>query len=409
MMRTPALSITPEQTFWERKLGYSHAVVAVVTMTTIGLILHALTGPIRANVASLLVFATIPLGAAIFVRVRRLDPWAQWLAGIPLAVVSTAVGLVFVLLGGVLPAGFFEARFGLPNLWVSWPFAMVALAIVTNLAACTAKRLWPLTYVNVVFTLTHAGLLIVFVASAVSAVILQRDVMVLFPARPVSAVVARDGSERNVPFTVTLRSFELEYFPPTVALATLRPGTDDFDVTAGSRFLETGLVEEIGPARVEVLRFLPKAVLMGDEVREVPWKTSAPVARVRATLPDGTSREGWVSHGSVDSPPAFVELSPNRVVAMSSPRPKRFTSHVRIEQDRQSEEVAIRVNEPKSLPGGITLYQLSYDEKMGAASNYSVLEVVEDRGIPWVYLGMGLLLLGTLLHLWNGVGKGGTK
>ena len=60
----------------------------------------------------------------------------------------------------------------------------------------------------------------------------------------------------------------------------------------------------------------------------------------------------------------------------------------------------IRVNAPGRV-GPYRLYQLSYDETRGAASEHSVIEVVRDRGLPVVYAGMFLLLAGALLGLWR--------
>ena len=64
----------------------------------------------------------------------------------------------------------------------------------------------------------------------------------------------------------------------------------------------------------------------------------------------------------------------------------------------------MKVNSPIQR-GPYTIYQLSYDDKAGAASAYSTLEIVRDPGIQVVYIGMGLMVLGSMLHLFNGVSK----
>ncbi|MFN3963538.1 MAG: hypothetical protein ACK4NQ_11225, partial [Fimbriimonadaceae bacterium] len=65
--------------------------------------------------------------------------------------------------------------------------------------------------------------------------------------------------------------------------------------------------------------------------------------------------------------------------------------------------VQVGVNEPIKVKG-YDIYQFSYDEEAGPASAYSVVEVVRDSSLPIVYAGIFALLIGSLMHLWNGVG-----
>ena len=55
----------------------------------------------------------------------------------------------------------------------------------------------------------------------------------------------------------------------------------------------------------------------------------------------------------------------------------------------------IRVNKPLTVRGW-KIYQYSYDEAMGKDSNISVLELVRDPWLPYVYLGIFMMLAGAL-------------
>lgn len=61
------------------------------------------------------------------------------------------------------------------------------------------------------------------------------------------------------------------------------------------------------------------------------------------------------------------------------------------------------INKPAYLAGW-KVYQYSYDESMGAAHRVSIFQLVADPWLPFVYLGIGLLLLGAVL-LFFSLGK----
>jgi hypothetical protein len=401
-----SIPVPAERTsFWDRDLGYPHAVVVVATALLTGLGFHFTLGYGGVGVRAILPMAGAALGFLLVLgRVARKNRVVHWLTGIPFAVVSTTAVGILALIGGVLPEAAIQRQFGAPSVWASWPFLMAMLLMMANLVGSIGKRALPLTYANVLYLLSHAGLAISIGGGAVSALALERNVAVLYEGRPTK--VAYDAQEREIPlpFTLTLRKFEMDTFPPTLAVVTLNPkAPKGMDVAPGSRFVEPGMKENIQGHKVEVLEYLPKAVLAGETWRTVPWKSAAPAAKVRVTGPDGKAKVDWVSSGSVETSSAMIPLGENAALVMPEPRPKRFRSLVEITENGAKREVGIEVNQ-KATVAGYDLYQLSYDEKLGAASPYSVIEVVRDRGIPVVYLGMVLMSLGAILHLWNGVG-----
>ncbi|MCW5943253.1 MAG: hypothetical protein KIS66_13555 [Fimbriimonadaceae bacterium] len=370
-----------------------------MTAGVIGLALHRATGPVPNSLSTLGTLALVPLVAAIYVAARRSDRLARWLSGVPLAVASTTAMLVLAVVGGWLPAATFH-RFGLPSLWGSWPFALIGLIVATNLAATIGRRIVPLTYRNVLFLCSHLGLLVVLVGGTLSSVLLDRRSLTLQEGVANRIAVGEDGSLRELPFAATLREFTLENFPPTLAYVRVVPGKEDLDVTAGSALLKTDLVEAIGPVRVRVLEYLPKAVDVDGEWRPIPWKTAVPAARILVEGSFGRA-EGWVSCGGLESNRAILRLGEHDAIAMPPPNPRRFRSVLEVERQGRTEKVEVEVNRPANV-AGLQLYQLSYDERMGTASETSVIEVVEDRGVPVVYAGIALLLAGAALHLFEG-------
>lgn len=70
------------------------------------------------------------------------------------------------------------------------------------------------------------------------------------------------------------------------------------------------------------------------------------------------------------------------------------------DSSRYSFEADITVNSPLELQGW-KIYQTSYDENMGQWSTSSILELIRDPWLPVVYVGLGMLILGSFLLLFK--------
>ncbi|MCU0316420.1 MAG: cytochrome c biogenesis protein ResB [Fimbriimonadaceae bacterium] len=400
--------------FWQGTLGYPQAVVLTFFLFALGMALHILVGynlPYTMNPVAWLMAFVVP-ASLVAGRIGRKNQVIHWLTGIPVAVSSTvAVGLLS-LVGGVVPLSVLQTSFKVESVWVSWPFVLMVDLMLVNLVGSIGKRCWPLTAVNVRYLANHAGLAIAIIGGAASALFLQREVMVLFPGRPSSVSIAKDGTESRLPFEIELTEFTLNSFPPTLALAKLDPSASDgFTLTPSEDFLASGVNTSLDGYKISVDKYYEKAVYGANGWTQAPWKTAAPAALITVTAPDGRKSSGWVSSGAIDAPQEHLKVNDTVAIVMPTPRPKEFRSDIIVREGGKETRRVLKVNEPISL-GAYTVYQLSYDSKAGAASAYSTLEVVRDPGIGVVYLGLGLMLLGSVLVLWNGVStptKDGSK
>lgn len=304
------------------------------------------------------------------------------------------------IVGGVLPASTIQSRLGVESVWGSWPFIFVSYGMLVNIVGSCGRRVWPLNYKNVLYQLTHLGLAVALIGGSVSGLTLERRKMVLFPGVPSKIAYDAHNNEYHAPSTVTLREFQMETFAPTLSVVSHdESAKDGMRQVSGSKLAKEGVTESIGGYRVEVLRYLPKAVHDGREWREVPWKTAAPAALVKVRRGPDEVFEGWVCSGSIATQPAFLPLGPDQALFMNRPMPKVFESDLEVD----GQKVTVGVNKPAKV-AGFDLYPFSYDDKAGPASAYSVIEVVRDPGLPVVYLGIFMLLAATVLHLGQGIG-----
>lgn len=81
---------------------------------------------------------------------------------------------------------------------------------------------------------------------------------------------------------------------------------------------------------------------------------------------------------------------------MPEREPQRYVSTVEVMTKAGLHTLKkIEVNHPLNIEGW-KIYQLSYDTQMGKWSETSVLELVYDPWLPFVYIGLGMMMLGAV-------------
>lgn len=94
----------------------------------------------------------------------------------------------------------------------------------------------------------------------------------------------------------------------------------------------------------------------------------------------------------------FMDIDSNLALVMTPSEPKSFISNIEVytQEGGYYKEENLRVNHPLKA-GSWRIYQYGYDNNMGKMSSYSSFELVYDPWLNMVYLGIGLLALGSLL------------
>ena len=114
--------------------------------------------------------------------------------------------------------------------------------------------------------------------------------------------------------------------------------------------------------------------------------------------------------------PIAIELKKFIMDTYDDGSPKRFASEIKIltKSGKRSTsgrfdtskniETTVEVNKPYAVDGW-KIYQYGYDTQMGAQSQITILELVSDPWLPWVYAGFYMMLAGaammTLMVLWR--------
>jgi cytochrome c biogenesis protein ResB len=108
-------------------------------------------------------------------------------------------------------------------------------------------------------------------------------------------------------------------------------------------------------------------------------------------------------HGRVKEMPLTIELKRFIMETYDDGSPKRFASEIQIlTKSEKNIQATVDVNKPVEVDGW-KIYQYGYDTSMGAKSNTSILELVSDPWLPYVYLGIYMMLAGGVLMFVTGV------
>jgi hypothetical protein len=121
------------------------------------------------------------------------------------------------------------------------------------------------------------------------------------------------------------------------------------------------------------------------------------------TVLDETEWRGINERNMVTELPIAITLKQFIMETYDDGSPKRFASDIIIyTKNGDSLRTTVDVNKPVEVRGW-KIYQYGYDTAMGAESKLSILELVRDPWLPYVYAGIYLMLFGALTMFIVGV------
>ena len=313
---------------------------------------------------------------------------------------------------------FFDA-IGLTHVFSSWWFIALLCILAASLSVCALRRF--LSALNrggkiggrpLGSLLTHTSMLLILLGGVVRIVWGQRGMIGFHEGQRVSSF-QREKGPAPLPFSVELVKFEIDHYkhspkPPRIVsehLGVVWPGRNlkaELPVQLGTEHILAPQGEKAGPdnsLRVTVLRREPDFVI-DMETREVGSRSKEPrnPAILVQAIGLGSTNTSWLFARHPDFNMHSRHARPKLnfhyhadVRMPPSPRIKDWKSTLRIlEGDTVVKEKTIEVNAPLSYKG-YTFYQSGYDQR---DPTWTVLQVVKDPGVPLVYAGFALMIVG---------------
>ena len=414
---------------WSLKEGFVIGAGLIVT----GLMLQLSSGPIDwqafafpVNIIALAVLLAIII--AVYVlrpRVygfRYLTTFTAAVPALSYAVVLTAVmGLTKQLPSGplMLADPSVADTVGITRMLSFWPFVLVYVWMTLLLGEviihhfCHLHKGREFFIRDIPFLLNHLGLFITIVTATLGNADMQRLKMTISQEAPEWRATDDQGEVHELPIAIQLKQFAIDEYMPKLMLINNKTGEAIGGKKAEVFQIETDDLHpgqytsgKLGEWNIQVLKFIDCAqpVFQGDSTYYDDWKSAGAetAVYVKATPSRKSSSlaqpaEGWLTTGSFMFPYQGLKLSDSISIAMPEREPQRFISRVEIlTKSGKDIETDILVNKPFSIDGW-RIYQLSYDTQRGRWSEISILELVSDPWLPFVYTGIYMMLAGAVL------------
>jgi hypothetical protein len=269
------------------------------------------------------------------------------------------------------------------------------------------RRAFPFTRKNIGFLLNHLGLWITLVAIGLGSGDLKRVTLNLYEKGDYTKAGIRSGQLDmfEMPFSTKLLDFDIELYNPKIAVADGLKGEIVQKHGETLPVIHKGFKTTLIDWEIQVKDYLPFAIKTDSGFIEADKPGNMAVAFVvTRNKVTGDTISGWIASGSLMYEPRFLDLGRSKMLILTEPEPKKFSSAIVIKDAKgDTSAIQLEVNKPYRV-GGWKLYQISYDTQMGRYSTLSVIEAVRDPWLPLVYTGIILLLCGAMYLFWLGRG-----
>lgn len=344
------------------------------------------------------------------------SPLLRWVSGVPWAIASIVLLCLLGATGTLItlnpehPVGWL-ARLGFQNIYASAPFGAVVLLMLFNLATVVGRRLHAPQFS---FLCNHLGFIFIILGMLISPGVREHGFLSIVQGSTVTRFTDDRGTRQEFGIALKLDRFEIENFPPKLSIEGVgrqRPYFHKVD----SEWVTTGRVFSTSGATVRVDEYLTKAMPVFKDQQSMdsqqdPVQTwvanpskGLPVARVTLTLPDKQKATGWIFSDIGEMPGQPLEMANgfdyHYLVSLQPGSVKVYRSYLTVTSGKQaSRQVQVEVNKPLTV-GKWQFTQSSWSYDNGKIS--TVLEVVHDPTLPFIYLGFLAITLGSILVFWK--------
>lgn len=201
---------------------------------------------------------------------------------------------------------------------------------------------------------------------------------------------------KELPFSVRLKDFRIEYYEPANLEIEIAEGQSKIIPAEVGQEIDLG--GELGKAKI-VRKYENFKMSIEDGKRiafDDPRLGLNPALEIEITAPDGQVITQYVfslmpGFGHTQSKLKLTYHRPlNRAI-------KDYVSELEVVRDGQIvAEKDIEVNHPLSF-GGYHFYQVDYDHEVG---RFTILSVHSSSGLRLVFIGYWMLCIGILWHMW---------
>ena len=393
---------------WQSPWRYAEAIVVVGALLLIGLLLQATVGAfsfyLLAKPINYVAVGVVTLLCMVIGLRSSKSGFARWLCGVEMSIALIVALLALTIIMGFTPQSVHShSLLGFDAMTSSWAFVIIYTLTLISLGALVVRRLKAFRFKDYGFYLNHFGLWLFLLCSGVGYADMERYVMHVREGETQWRVYDENESVKELPIAITLNDFDMDYYPPKLAVIDLESG-EVLPNGKGEYFQidNDAPIGRLNGWEVQLEEYIHQAVRSSDSTyQEVYMPGATPAARVRVEK-DGVSRGGWICGGNQAQLFMTMPLDDKTSMVMTVAEPRKFSSDVEVyTQSEKHLSAIIEVNKPLSVDNW-TIYQYGYDNSAGRLSSYSSFELVYDSWVVPVYVGIVMMMLGSLAMVWSG-------
>ncbi len=408
--------MSSKRQLWTGKWGYKEGLIINISLFFIGILLEYFTN--GAGVVSLMQFPVnlyllfgLIIGLIILWLAGRKNPFTQWLGSAEGAISSISLFLFMgLIMGFTLQTDKSQSTFlnniGFTHVSSSWPYMFAVMILLLSLGITCLKNLIPFNIKRFGFTLSHLGLFIVISSANFGGPQLQRLEMKLQEDRIVTYATDKSNNQvYNLPFAIKLKDFILEEYNPKLTIVNNKTGDIIHENGKNIIIIDSALDCNLMDYNISVKEYIESSAKAGSRYYFNNESGSSPAALLKVKFKSGKEVEGWICCGSYNKPYESLKLDSLYSLVMLFPEPKLFVSEIQIlNKAGEITNARLEVNKPFEYDE-FKIYQLNYDSNLGKWSDVSVIELIYDPWLPYVYFGIVLMIIGALYMLWRGAAK----
>jgi hypothetical protein len=331
----------------------------------------------------------------------------RWLTKVPASISSIVLVTILVMVMGIIPQVPSENKIinnlGLNHITSNWAFLLILFQFLTCLGLISIKRILQFKWSNIGFILNHTGLFLALSAGMLGTGDLQRLSVNLYENKPSWVATDAQKNEIELPFAFYLKDFNIQEYNPKLALVDNKTGSIAHNDGKNLYLVEKGETYYFDTFEVKIEEFFTNAIRFGMRYEAVNEMGAPPAAKIAVkNIQTDSIQTAWISSGSFRYPYESFKISNQYSIVMTIPEVKKFSSDIDIlTQEGNRISTVLEVNKPFNYQGW-EIYQLSYDDKMGKWSNLSVIELVKDPWLPYIYIGIFMMIAGAIYMFWTG-------
>jgi hypothetical protein len=270
------------------------------------------------------------------------------------------------------------------------------------------RRFLPFNIKNLAFTMNHAGLWLVIAAASMGSGDMYRLTLEARYGQMNNSAFDKKNRVYQVPFTIKLNNFDIEFYNPNLAIYDNKAEKLILDKAEKLETAEQGAIYNWHDWQFKIEKYLPWALKDTTSFKAADTiMGSGPAGYIKGVnKKTGEKVEGLIYGGSFLFSGKLLKINENYSLVFTQQTAKKFSSNINIYHNNgdHDKNVVIEVNKPFKTKGW-KIYQTGYDETYGKWSSSSVFELVYDPWLPVVYIGIFMLIIGSLYLLWTGKSK----